>query len=267
MSTFSKQNLSGTTSLTGCSTENSSDFLTNMIPAPNTEGELVSIQQENPLQHQLDAGSMTATQLKEKYQLTYNTWKNMKQRCKKPGSILDQRFEQFSDFLWHMGPRKHQKFTLDRIDYKNPIYSPEHCQWATKQTQNQNKGNNVLLTHEGETFTVAEWAYKTGKKADTLYKRKAKGWSDEEVITGQRKPAGLRVIRVVRLEWDELQAYLLSVRMSLAIIQRNYEADYDEHGPDCIPNPVLVAKYNEAQKNFFVLNDEINRRAKLKSCI
>lgn len=133
-----------------------------------------------------DIDTLTKTQLRKKYPLSYGRWKNMKSR-RKIGAIIDPRFECFIDFLGYMGPVPNESFTLDRIDNSNNAYSPENCRWADKYTQNSNKGNNVYITHEGETRTVAQWASITSQKANTLYKRKREGWTDEEVVTGIRE--------------------------------------------------------------------------------
>jgi len=171
---------------------NGEHFLETGSPLPNT----VVHDVEN--QHQESYGEMKMnevirdiktlprTELKDKYPLTYSRWKNMKSR-KKKGAIIDPRFEDFTDFLGYMNPVPNEDYTLDRVDNNDPTYSPDHCRWANKYTQNSNKGNNVYVTYDGENHTIAQWAAITNQKPNTLYKRKKEGWTDEEIVTGIRE--------------------------------------------------------------------------------
>lgn len=127
--------------------------------------------------------TMKAMQLNQTYDLTYTTWKNMKSRCNNGGGRYRQEFDKFAEFLMHMGARRAAHFTLDRIDPNNPWYGPSECEWADKYAQNQNRRNCVYVTYKGETRTTG-WARETRQSADTLYRRKKRGYSDEAVITG-----------------------------------------------------------------------------------
>jgi hypothetical protein len=167
-------------------------FLSNGSPLPNTECNEV----ENPLSESYgdmkaneviqDIKTLSKTELKDKYPLSYSRWKNMKSR-KNQGAVIDPRFHVFSDFLGYMGAVPSNAYTLDRIDNDDPTYSPDHCRWADKYTQNSNKGNNIYVTHEGQTHTIAQWAVMTHQKPNTLYKRKREGWADDEIVTGMRE--------------------------------------------------------------------------------
>lgn len=257
---FSNGELPLSKQLSPCANDESDDFLKGGNPTPNT----VNTEASNPVEngnYLEDVKTLTATELKEKYPLTYDSWKNMKQRCKK-GYILDQRFEKFSEFLTLMGPRCESKYTLDRIDPNNPNYGPDHCRWANKYTQNQNKGNNVFLTYNGETLPVSTWAARTGQKADTLYHRKAKGWSDEEVITGVRKTdsAGEKRISVRSLNTHELKERTEGHRGWVSAQYLELEAVYDRDGPDAVPPPDMMDELKRRQEQYFLLLREMQRR-------
>lgn len=133
-----------------------------------------------------DIKSLTKSDLSKKYYLEYKRWGNMKQRRKK-GYVISPRFEKFIDFLECMGAIPNKYYTLDRIDNNNKTYSPENCRWADKYTQNSNKGNNVYIVHNGETKTIAQWAKITNQNPSTLYMRKKNGWSDDEIVTGDKE--------------------------------------------------------------------------------
>lgn len=259
---FSKNDLPLLDSVTNCSKKGNVYFLAGENPVPNKDRSTESIQLENGDQHLQDIVSMTATELKKKYLLTYDAWKNMKQRCK-GGYILDQRFADFKGFLKHMGPRLKKEYTLDRLDYENPNYSPGNCRWADKYTQNQNKGNNIFLTLNGEKLTVSAWAHRTGQKPDTLHHRKAKGWTDEEIIKGKNSSSTSQtnVVRVIvaTLSDDKLLYYLESQWRSLRA-QNSHLGELHESNPDASPPSELVAKHAAIETNYWKLLNEVKKR-------
>jgi hypothetical protein len=80
--------------------------------------------------------------------------------------------------------------TIERIDV-NKGYCPENCKWVTMKTQANNKRCNHLLTHNGETKTLAEWSEITKIPYHTLYKRIVtyKKDTDKSLEKGVRKYA------------------------------------------------------------------------------
>jgi len=195
------------------STSEQHHFLSNGTTLPNTVVNDVENQHQESYRDMKmneviqNIKSLSKTSLKDKYPLTYSRWRNMKSR-RKSGAIIDPRFDDFTDFLGYIGPVPSEDYTLDRIDNNDPTYSPEHCRWADKYTQNSNKGNNVYATHEGETHTIAQWALLTKQKANTLYKRRREGWTDDEIVTGIREKLDIDPWAVTpwpkskRLEWE-----------------------------------------------------------------
>ena len=137
--------------------------------------------------HVIDARNMTATQLKEKYPLTYDSWRNMKSRRHTKGATIAPEFEQFKSFLIHMGPRPDKNYTIDRTDNSNPEYGPGLCQWVDKRDQANNRSTTIYLTDDnGTCLPLTEWARRTGQKADTMRRHRQKGWTDLELIAGQK---------------------------------------------------------------------------------
>lgn len=124
----------------------------------------------------------------------YRTWARIKVRCYNVhhnryhryggrGIIMcDRWLHSFEAFFDDMGPRPGDDDSIERIDNDGP-YSPENCRWATAKEQQNNRRTNLLLTHEGTTKTLAEWARHTGISALTLRSRlRLYNWSVRETL-------------------------------------------------------------------------------------
>ena len=81
----------------------------------------------------------------------------------------------YENFLTDMGRRPSAKHSLDRKNGENG-YAPENCRWATAEEQQNNRRDNIWLTHEGVTLSASQWDRKTGIHKRTLYNRLKAGW-------------------------------------------------------------------------------------------
>lgn len=93
-------------------------------------------------------------------------------------------FEAFRD--WAIANGYQDSLTIDRIDNNGP-YSPDNCRWATMKEQQNNKRSNKLITFEGETHTVTEWAEIKGIDRYALYSRLKRGWPIEKLFSSPRR--------------------------------------------------------------------------------
>lgn len=125
----------------------------------------------------------------------YTIWENIKKRCynKNTEHYSDyggrgismceswkNSFESFKD--WALENGYSGNLTIDRIDF-NGNYEPSNCRWVTIKEQANNKRNNILLTHNGETKTIAQWAEEVGLKRRTIRARIDQyGWTIEEAL-------------------------------------------------------------------------------------
>lgn len=99
------------------------------------------------------------------------------------GRNIEFRFESFQQFLDAVGEKPTPLHTLDRIDV-NGHYKPGNVRWATRREQMRNVRYNRLLTVDGVTRCVAEWAEMQGMKAPTLAARVQRyGWCDLCAVT------------------------------------------------------------------------------------
>ena len=128
------------------------------------------------------------------YTAEYRTWRAMKRRCLDKafqdyrnyggrGIIVCDRWKQsFPAFLEDMGPRPFPKATIERINNDGP-YSPENCRWASKQEQAQNTRRSRMLTYNGETLSVTNWARRLSVPPYLLFERLRRGWSVEKTLS------------------------------------------------------------------------------------
>lgn len=115
----------------------------------------------------------------------YKAWCKAKRRCQ-PGhehrryyhdrgiAMCKEWVDDFRTFYYDMGtcPSGH---TLDRKD-NDRGYEPGNCRWATHKEQCNNRGNNYLITHNGITINLNQWAERTGIQAGTIAHRLRAGW-------------------------------------------------------------------------------------------
>jgi hypothetical protein len=124
----------------------------------------------------------------------YGVWNAMRGRCNCPGIKDYPRYgargirvcEEWNDYdvfrAWAIqtGYRKH--LTLDRIDV-NGDYEPTNCEWIPKGEQQLNTRRTHVITANGETKTLMEWAKVCGITADQIRARIQHGWSGEHAVT------------------------------------------------------------------------------------
>ncbi|MEP9373857.1 hypothetical protein [Mesorhizobium sp. KR1-2] len=136
--------------------------------------------------------ALTAMELRKRYPREAISHKNMLSRRKLKGAIVHPDFVKFTSFLGILGPMPAKKATLDRIDNNDPEYAPGKVRWADKKTQNSNKSDTLIIhdAEKGLTYSVSQLANLQSVPADTIRKRKARGWTDAEIIAGAKaKPA------------------------------------------------------------------------------
>lgn len=125
----------------------------------------------------------------------YRAWEALRHRCLVPTdrqfhnyggrgiTVCDRWRDSFEAFLEDMGPRPSPKHSIDRWPDKNGNYEPGNCRWATSKQQLNNTRQNVLLTLNGRTQNLQQWADELGVTHSFLCNRKAAGWSDEDTLT------------------------------------------------------------------------------------
>ncbi len=113
----------------------------------------------------------------------YAAWCNTIQRCTNPKNpawanyggrgikVCAAWLDSYEAFLAHVGRRPSPKHSLDRHPNNDGNYEPGNVRWATRLEQSINSRRVRLVTHDGRTMHLAEWARETGINYGTLYSR------------------------------------------------------------------------------------------------
>lgn len=125
----------------------------------------------------------------------HRVWKKMLARCSNQnennyerygarGVQVCERWRRFENFIADMGQRPSDKHQLDRFPNKTGNYEPGNCRWVTATVNARNKNNNVILTYNGESRCLAEWAEIMGMSTLVLWMRINRlGWPTDKALT------------------------------------------------------------------------------------
>lgn len=124
----------------------------------------------------------------------YRAWHAMKDRCTckthkyydyyggRGINICNEWLESFENFFRDMGYATTKTHSLDRID-NNKGYYKENCRWATKREQVVNRRNTAMLTYNGVTKPIIDWAEEYNLTANAIKKRiKNFNWDIETAL-------------------------------------------------------------------------------------
>lgn len=125
----------------------------------------------------------------------YGTWFQMIERCENPNhvkytdygkrgiSVCNEWHDFWKFVAWSdsVGGRP-DGYTIDRIDV-NGNYEPSNCRWANSKLQSLNKRSNKIITFNGQSKPLHEWALSIGISDQSLAKRIKNGWTIEDALT------------------------------------------------------------------------------------
>lgn len=130
-------------------------------------------------------------------------WHNMKERCNNPSyrdyenyggrgiAVCDEwnnSFECFRDWALNNGYNPNAKrgmCTLDRINV-NGNYEPSNCRWTTQKEQCNNIRKNIVITIDGISRTITQWADESGLGEATIRYRYHHGYKGRDLISHEK---------------------------------------------------------------------------------
>lgn len=136
----------------------------------------------------------------------YNVWCHIKARCFNPKNrsyhdyggrgitMCDRWKNDFESFLEDVGVRPEGKESIDRVDnllgyscgkcdHCKKMGWQMNCKWADRIEQNRNKRSNRMLTCDGVTKPLQDWANGLGVNHTTIIGRLKRGWSVKDAVT------------------------------------------------------------------------------------
>lgn len=98
------------------------------------------------------------------------------------GIDIDPRWEKsFEAFYEDMGIAPSPAHSIDRIN--NALgYWKFNCRWATREEQQRNRDCNRLLSYNGKTQCIADWAEELKIERSLIDQRLANGWDVERIF-------------------------------------------------------------------------------------
>lgn len=138
----------------------------------------------------------------------YRIWCGMKTRCYNQnaenyefyggrGITICERWRvSFNNFLADMGPKPFPTASIDRYPNPDGPYSPENCRWATKKEQSQNSRKSRMISYNGETLCLLDWAKRLGITHSTLRVR-LESWTLEKALTEPATPSKESTARIL----------------------------------------------------------------------
>lgn len=123
----------------------------------------------------------------------FKIWCGMRKRCNCKtyyqyylyggrGIKICDEWENYINFKkWALKNNYNNNLSIDRID-TNKNYEPNNCRWVDKYTQANNKRNNVKITYNNETHTIAEWSKILNIPYPVLWQRHKKKWKAEDIL-------------------------------------------------------------------------------------
>lgn len=141
---------------------------------------------------------------------SYGTWNSIRSRCFSKGNagyprygaagitMCDRWKNDFYAFVEDMGKRPSKAHSIDRFPNKAGNYEPGNCRWATRAEQMRNTRYTRLITHDGVTLCLLDWATRLGFHPSSIANRLDRGLSIKQALSKQRYNGRFKHNRIAR---------------------------------------------------------------------
>ena len=125
-------------------------------------------------------------------------WCSMWERCYLPenpgyeyygarGICVCQEWIDFQSFYSFWGNPPFENATMGRIN-NDGNYEPGNCEWQTQEQQNNNTRRSKLITWNGKTQSIRDWAFEYNIGARSVSERLRRGWDMQKSLTTPGRP-------------------------------------------------------------------------------
>lgn len=176
----------------------------------------------------------------------YNVWRGFKfsKKGKKIGN--DESWNSFRQFYNDMRKTYFSNATLQRID-KNKPFSKENTRWMSKHDAALVNNPTVLITWNGKTLSITEWANEIGCSPSSIKKRYYKHKNDysvDEILYGKKKKHNNRKAKDISSlkSLNEIRTKASKMISSYKMKDKSHNYDISDIGIDWMIDNVLLNK-------------------------
>jgi hypothetical protein len=119
------------------------------------------------------------------------------------GICVCQEWMDFQAFYSFWGDPPFEGATIGRID-NDGNYEPSNCEWQTQEQQNNNTRRSKMITWNGKTQTMRDWAEEYDIGLRSLSERLRRGWDMHKSLTTPGRPKFAEELEVRRRRNKEL---------------------------------------------------------------
>jgi hypothetical protein len=98
------------------------------------------------------------------------------------GICVCQEWMDFQSFYSFWGDPPFEDATIGRID-NDGNYEPGNCEWQSQEQQNNNTRRSRLITWNGKTQSIRDWAFEYNIGTHRLSERLRRGWDMQKALT------------------------------------------------------------------------------------
>lgn len=118
----------------------------------------------------------------------------MRQRCNNPNKVryadyggrgikVCDDWDNYPTFKnWAISNGYDDTMSIERVDVDKD-YCPTNCKWIPLSDQSKNRRSCNMLTYNGKTLTISDWARELNIHRSTINKRLKKGMSIDKVLS------------------------------------------------------------------------------------